>query len=204
VLDSNAIRKQIHSLRQALSQVDRECLSEEIAIRFAEIFRAEIPKNKRTGIALYRPLKDELSLRTLEAFLVSQKVPLFYPKLLNPKLKEMDFYHVEDPLNHDWVKGTFGIQEPHSQRKAEKGDLFLIIVPGVAFGKEGERLGRGEGYYDRLLPKYPDAIRLAPAFEFQLVEKLPQESWDQKMDWILTECSEIRLSRVQKWFSINK
>ena len=73
------------------------------------------------------------------------------------------------------------------------GELFtnyalidLIVVPGVAFDTKGNRLGRGKGYYDRLLPHIPSAYKAGICFPFQIVEEVPAESFDILMDEIIT------------------
>jgi 5-formyltetrahydrofolate cyclo-ligase len=66
-----------------------------------------------------------------------------------------------------------------------RGVLFL--VPGVAFDSRGGRLGRGRGWYDRLLPRYPEAARWGLAFALQVVPRLPVDAWDVPMDVVATE-----------------
>jgi 5-formyltetrahydrofolate cyclo-ligase len=82
------------------------------------------------------------------------------------------------------VKGRFGIMEPHLHRPA--GALDVVIVPGVAFDKQGYRLGYGKGYYDRFLSG-SNALPIGLAYGFQLIEKLPQESHDVRLDAVATE-----------------
>ena len=65
-------------------------------------------------------------------------------------------------------------------------DIDFIVVPGVAFDAKGNRLGRGKGYYDRLLPRIPSAYKAGICFPFQLVEEVPAESFDIRMDIIIT------------------
>ena len=64
--------------------------------------------------------------------------------------------------------------------------IDFIVVPGVAFDAKGNRLGRGKGYYDRLLPRIPSAYKAGICFPFQLVEEVPAESFDVRMDIIIT------------------
>ena len=80
-------------------------------------------------------------------------------------------------------RGKFGIPEPTTQ--PYEGHIDLIIVPAVAFDKEGHRLGRGGGYYDRFLKKYPRATLIGVGYDFQLVEKVPTERHDRKMHRIV-------------------
>ena len=63
----------------------------------------------------------------------------------------------------------------------------MIIVPGVAFSKKGERLGYGGGFYDRFLEKHPQIRRVAVAFEFQMMPEVPTEPTDISPEIIVTE-----------------
>jgi len=69
---------------------------------------------------------------------------------------------------------------------ATKDELDLIIVPGVAFDRAGGRVGRGGGFYDRLLPQY-SALRAGICFDFQYLEAVPAEEHDIRMDWVVTD-----------------
>jgi 5-formyltetrahydrofolate cyclo-ligase len=64
---------------------------------------------------------------------------------------------------------------------------LLFVVPGVAFDEHGGRLGRGQGWYDRALARHPQGLRVALAYEFQLVPWLPQSAWDIRMHAVVTE-----------------
>ena len=84
-------------------------------------------------------------------------------------------------------KGAFGIWEPKADgEEAVEGAIDLIIVPGVAFDAQGHRLGRGRGFYDRLLSSL-DTPKVGICFDFQLVPSVPVESFDHPMDHVITE-----------------
>jgi len=68
---------------------------------------------------------------------------------------------------------------------------MLVLVPGLGFTRRGQRIGHGKGWYDRFLARWPRMIRAAIAFESQLVEELPTESWDETMDYVISERSVI-------------
>ena len=89
--------------------------------------------------------------------------------------------------------GSYGILEPRIEkiRKTNVEDLELIIVPGIAFDKNGNRLGHGKGYYDRILGK-TNATKIGLAFEFQIVGKIPTNENDKPVDIIITEERVIR------------
>ena len=89
----------------------------------------------------------------------------------------------------DWKElstGAYGILEPKKIKKANPKEIEIAIIPGIAFDKRGYRIGYGEGYFDRLLSKM-NAIRIAIAYELQIVNKIPDEKHDMKMDKIITE-----------------
>lgn len=88
------------------------------------------------------------------------------------------------------IPGAYGILEPEKKchRPIPLKNLELIIVPGVAFDRQGQRLGFGGGFYDNFLGKVPANIpRLGLAFELQMVEELPVGGNDAPVDGIITE-----------------
>jgi 5-formyltetrahydrofolate cyclo-ligase len=89
----------------------------------------------------------------------------------------------------DLSPGAYTILEPRQEcvNKVSLESIDLIIIPGVAFDCRGNRIGHGMGYYDRLLQKKTSAHRLGLAFEFQIVENIPSEKHDIKIEKIITE-----------------
>jgi 5-formyltetrahydrofolate cyclo-ligase len=80
----------------------------------------------------------------------------------------------------------YGIQEPQGEDFTDFNAIDLVIVPGVAFDKAKNRMGHGKGYYDRLLPDLK-AYKIALCYNFQLVDEVPAEIHDIKMDEIITD-----------------
>ena len=94
----------------------------------------------------------------------------------------------------DLAPGTLGILEPKPElrgqdhRRAEVQELDLLVIPGLAFDRQGGRLGYGKGYFDRLLPgARPDALLAAVAFECQLFDAVPMRPYDVRVDAVITE-----------------
>lgn len=81
----------------------------------------------------------------------------------------------------------FGIGEPTGPEWTALDEVELIVVPGVAFDRTGNRMGRGRGFYDRLLKSTPNAVKIGVAYEFQMLEEIPVESHDVKMDIVISE-----------------
>lgn len=88
--------------------------------------------------------------------------------------------------NTCWRKGAHGILEPVAAPPAPPGELRVIVVPGLAFDAQGGRLGHGRGHFDRLLAK-TGALRIGLCFENRLVEAVPMEPHDIRMDVVATE-----------------
>jgi 5-formyltetrahydrofolate cyclo-ligase len=86
------------------------------------------------------------------------------------------------------VKGPFGILEPEGKCIETLNEVDLIVIPGVAFDRNGNRLGRGKGYYDKLLYTIPSTtLKAGICFDFQLLENIPVDPWDIQMNLIVTE-----------------
>ena len=84
-----------------------------------------------------------------------------------------------------FIKNALNILEPENPIKIKEVDVFL--VPGVAFTASGKRLGRGGGYYDKLLSKYPDTLKIGITFNERIMQDLPTESHDISMDYVFTK-----------------
>lgn len=84
----------------------------------------------------------------------------------------------------------FGILEPIGEEFTDFEKIEFIIVPGVAFDLQNNRLGHGKAYYDRLLPKTPKAKKVGICFDFQLVDEVPMDAFDVKMDVVYSELDE--------------
>lgn len=84
------------------------------------------------------------------------------------------------------AKGYYNIDEPTGNALFTDFDsIDLILVPGMAFDAEGNRLGRGKGYYDRFLPKLTRSYNIGICFPFQKVERVPHEPFDKPMDEVI-------------------
>lgn len=87
----------------------------------------------------------------------------------------------------DLKPGPYGISEPTGELFTDYSSIDIAIIPGVAFDLAGHRLGHGKGYYDKLLPQLTTATKIGICFPFQVVEEVPTEPFDRKMDIIITK-----------------
>jgi len=139
------------------------------------------------------------NIRHTSIYKNAQNIMLFYPtkyeinllKLLND---EKNFYfpkvYGEDllvcPNCGEFKKSVFNINEPCSS-PVNPAILDLIIVPALAVDKENYRLGYGGGYYDKFLAKYPDITTITPIFKEFILDELPKNKFDIKIDYICSD-----------------
>jgi 5-formyltetrahydrofolate cyclo-ligase len=175
-----ALRKQIRGVRQNVSPETRASASAKIRARLQEqpFWKAA------TAILFFAPLPGEVDVWPLlaEALVAGKTAAL-------PRFDSQSQSYVPcqvHQLPEEIVTGRFGIREP--ARVCPKIPLLtldLILVPGVAFDLSGRRLGRGQGFYDRLLAG-GRCLKCGVAFEEQIVPAIPVEPLDVRMDFILT------------------
>lgn len=167
------IRAQIAKRKRTLGVRGLETLNAEVVKKFQTL---DVFRTART-VGAYMPLPDEVNITPLFEHL--EKI------FFIPAFDEASGSYRMARLTAELRKGRFGIPEPTAPAFAAGDELDLIIVPGVAFDRTGRRIGRGGGFYDRLLPQYR-ALRAGICFDFQCLEALPAEEHDVRMDFVVT------------------
>ena len=107
---------------------------------------------------------------------------------INRKTKRMLACEAKD-MNKELHHGPYGIRQPKEKSKKPVGlkSINLVIVPGIAFSHDGQRLGRGGGYFDRFLKKLPKkTLKVGLAFDFQIVKDIPFFPHDIPVDLVLS------------------
>ena len=105
---------------------------------------------------------------------------------------QYEFVGVE--ASYQLVRGRYGILEPEgSCQRLDRGRLDFVVIPGLAFSQNGARLGRGRGFYDRLLENCR-ALLCGVCYDFQLLDELPQDPWDKVMNRLVTPMQCVRTS----------
>lgn len=129
-------------------------------------------------VLLYYSLPDEVDTHKLVEKYASKKRVLL-PVVVDKNLELRTF-------TGELQEGRFGIMEPVGQLFEDYDQIDLVVVPGMAFSKVGHRLGRGKGYYDRLLPKLTRAKKIGICFPYQVVKYVPIFPEDVRMDRIIS------------------
>ncbi len=177
-----ALRTAALSLRSALSHKDlvfRSGLIQARVRQFPDYLTAP-------AVALYASIQNEVMTDEIREDALRCGKSVFYPKLGAGDSVEMVQIASADQL----VPGHFGILEPAGDKifSAERQEHLFVLVPGLAFDLKGNRLGRGRGWYDRLLKKLgKKATAAGLAFDFQIVDQVPREPWDEMVAYIFTE-----------------
>jgi 5,10-methenyltetrahydrofolate synthetase len=201
--DRSELRLRIVREREKLASGRRDASDphslESLSARVVENLGRRLKDLEDRVIASYRVIPGnpdgevDLAFLPAEANLLRSHVA--YPRILDRIEKRMDF---AIPIHEsDWVRGPFGIPQPRLDLPALRAEeIDVVLVPGVVFGRNGERLGRGAGYYDRFFSEAPEPFRIGIAFDFQVVsEAIPQESWDARMNALVTESRVLEISK---------
>lgn len=186
-MDTNSsIAVQKERLRRALQGIglglsaDREQLS---ARARSLLIRQEVWR-QATTVLLFASLADELDLWPLAELALQSGKRVGFPRF-ERALKEYSAREVTD-LQKDMAPGYYGIREPCPDCAVlQLNPLDLILIPGVAFDLYGRRLGRGRGYYDRLLRRM-SGVKCGVALEQQIVPEVPVAPHDVHLNCILT------------------
>jgi 5-formyltetrahydrofolate cyclo-ligase len=179
-----AIREQAHSNRK--DQENKDELSREICARFMEL-----PEYQRARTAMfYVDVRTEVRTRQDLATALAHGKTIVVPWCNDQG--ELELFRLESM--DDLALGMYKILEPKPElrhlpeRQVDVKSLDIVMVPGVAFTREGARMGHGKGYYDKLLEHArPDAPLVALAFECPLFPEIPTQAHDVFMDKIITE-----------------
>ena len=134
----------------------------------------------KNSLALFAPMPTEPDLDLLwDLGALVEHSLVSYPRRLGKTLS----FHPISALG-ELIPGQFGIREPAPGPSPDQ--LDLIVVPGLAFSAEGNRLGRGAGFYDRFLATAPQTtLKIGVCFEFQQVSSIPHEPHDVTMDVVV-------------------
>ncbi len=175
-MDKIALRKEIREKKRAMTAQQIEKSSEDLARQF---FATEYYQKAET---LYGYLPYNQEVRTVpileQAIKDGKKVAV--PKVYGDTMRFIyleDFFQVE--------KSSMGIPEPVADGPVAQDENALVLMPGIAFDKEGHRIGYGGGFYDKFLSAEPTHPTVALCYDFQMLPKLETEEFDVPVDLVL-------------------
>lgn len=171
------IRKKIRALKNEISLDEKKDRSFFI---LNSLKGNSLYKRAKT-VMLYWSMDDEVYTHdfVLEAAISKQVI---LPCVKGDILELREFKGLENLVDGE----GFGIPEPSGSLYTDTDSIDLIVVPGVAFDKRNNRMGRGRAYYDKLL-RNTDCEKIGICFNFQLLEEVPVDEYDIKMDLVISE-----------------
>lgn len=191
-MTKSGIRKQLLALREQLPADMRAAHNAAITRRLLQL-----PDYRQAGTILgYMNFGAEFASELWIQQMLDDGKKLALPRV-NRHTCQLDLYWVDD-LENQLEPGLWGIREPvveRCQRLTTLNEVEFALLPGVAFTRDGARLGYGGGFYDKLLARMTiQPALVAAAFELQIVGQIPQEATDVKVEWIITERETIACS----------
>lgn len=179
-LQREQLRRTLRERRAALADGLVRAISAEVCAAVAAL--PAFTRARR--VALYAPVRGEVDPTALRHQLHDRGADVAYPRVVSTVPPLLAFGRVAP--GEALAAGRFGIPEPRAAGTADPTALDLIFVPGIAFARDGHRLGFGHGYYDRALADAPQALRIGLCHDFQLVDHLPPRPGDEPVDIVLT------------------
>ncbi len=181
--ESLAIKKYLRTkIKEKISKLDSN--SKKLAAKTIQnIFQSLNILKKSNNIGLYLSKENEVSTKYLIKTLIANKKRIFLPKVNkeNLEFKEIKTFK-------DLELGCFKIFEPKAKcNTINPSNLDLLIIPCSSVDTQGNRLGKGKGFYDRFLTKHKNIKIICPAFDLQVLNKIPHEKHDRRIDLIITE-----------------
>ena len=183
-MEKQELRQQCKRQR-ALSHAGRRAAAARTVLEegLKELNRANV-----RAVFAYAPSGTELDVMPLVRVLWDMDVPVAFPRVSG---RAMDFYFAA--REEELTPGSFGIREPEPAPNRlcvpGPGSRIAVLCPGLAFTREGKRLGYGGGYYDRYFSRYQEAelYKIGVCYREQLLAELPSDPHDIRMDRILSE-----------------
>lgn len=177
-MEKNELRKIIRAEKKAVSLKEKLRRSEPIMRKVESLEQFQ----KADTILLYWSMDDEVQTHAfVERWYKSKTILL--------PCVDGDDLRLRQYTGPDCMQAgeQFGIGEPTGEEFTSLDSIEMIMVPGVAFDRKNNRMGRGRGFYDRMLKSTPNAYKVGVAFNFQLFDQIPVEPFDVAMNQVIVE-----------------
>lgn len=177
MMQKSALRQQVRQMKGHFTHNELREMSFQIVGR---LLSHPCVTDAHTVMA-YSALPDEVQTDLMLAKLLEAHKTVLLPKVLDGETMELRQYTAATDLQ----EGAFHIMEPVGERFTALSDIDVAIIPGMAFDKQGNRMGRGKGYYDRFLRQLSETVKVGVCFPFQMMEEIPHETHDIRMDFVV-------------------
>ena len=178
-MEKNALRKNYIQIRKEITE------KEEKSILIKENLKTLEEYKTANKIGIYYSMENEVDTKEIIKDLLDSKKEVYLPKVLEDT---MDFFRIES-LDFEKEKSSFGVIEPiFDKEKLLKGNLDIIIIPGICFDMNKNRIGYGKGFYDKYLDG-KNIKKISICFDKQLLinDTIHTSTYDKKMDIVVTE-----------------
>jgi len=174
----NQLKKSIIENRNSLTRED--ILEKSVKIQ-EKLFNLQQYKQAKT-IMFFVSFNSEVNTHEMIKDALKNKI-IVVPKVVHHEIEPSIILDFDSLIQ----SGRFGILEPIELMKISYKNINLVLVPGIAFDKNGHRVGYGFGFYDKFLARVPKAVKIGLCFDFQVVDEIPHEQHDVPVDLIVTE-----------------
>jgi len=173
------IRKTYKSKRREMSREDviqKSCDADKVFLN------SDIYKNSKL-IMLYMPIGNETDTSHIIKRALADGKELVFPVTAKDSGEITPYYATKDT---EFSKGAFSVREPLGTKVADESFIDVVLVPGIAFDRKGNRIGFGKGCYDKFLSRL-NAVFVGFCYEFQVCDEIASDEHDIRMDYIITE-----------------
>jgi len=187
--DKEALRGRMKALRASITPEEREAMAGAMEARLFAL----PPLRAAHTVLLFSSFASEIPTAGIAGRLMDEGRRVLLPFVEGPEMAATEL-RPGDVL----VPTTYGPHEPADRRRVDPDEVDVLVAPGLAFDREGYRIGYGAGYYDRYLARLrPGALRVGIGFHLQVVEEVPHGPGDEALDLVVTdrETIDCRLSR---------
>lgn len=183
-IDKNTLRKELLLKRNSLEIQYIESASTKIALFLLQSKEYQ----KFQNIGLYYSFGSEVKTLGLIETALSNTKYIGLPVIIDQE--KMFFYHIKESNLNSVIfqKSRYGINEPDIKCHEVMDNIELLVVPGIGFDRQGNRLGYGKGYYDKFIDTFKPKFVMGLSFASQVIDdRFPVETNDRKINGLVTE-----------------
>ncbi len=174
-MKKDEIRRRVRAQKSMLTEYERRQAADDVFEQLEQLAAFIMSEH----ILMYHSLPDELSTHSFLYKWHGSK-HFYLPRVNGVNLDILPYEQTSLQL------GAFHIEEPQGDETVSIDDIEMVVVPAMAYDRQGNRVGRGKGYYDRLLAD-SKAIKIGVAYDCQLVDEIDTDSFDQPVDIVITQ-----------------